>query len=129
MFSSSVARSFGSARLAVLVLDDAGAHPDHLRQRPERHAVAVGEAAAAMPPDVRGQAVDVLLELPRQARLPDPADADHRHEVWPALVRRGVVELLRQPQLRLTAGEWWLDLARAHRPADEADDRGRLATG
>ena len=116
-------------RRGLLVLDDAGAHPDHLGQRPERHAVAVREAPAAMPPDVRSEAVDVLLELPRQARLPDPADADHRYEVGPTLVGRGVVELLRESQLRLAAGEGWLDLARPYGPADEPNDPYRPATG
>ena len=56
---------------------------DHLRERPERDAVAVGEAAAAVPPDVSGKAVDVLLELPRQAGLADPGDADDRDDLRP----------------------------------------------
>ena len=55
------------ARRGVLVLDDAGAPADHLGERPERDAVAVGEAPAAVPPDVVGEAVDVLLELPARA--------------------------------------------------------------
>ena len=107
---------------ALLVLDDAGAHPDHLGQRPERDAVAVGEASASMPPDVGGQAVDVLLELPGQPRLADASDADHGHQVRSTLIGRGVIELLRQPKLGITAGEWRLDLARPHRPADEPND-------
>ena len=35
----------------VLALDDARAHPHHLGERPEGDALAVGEAAAAVPPD------------------------------------------------------------------------------
>ena len=58
------------------------AHPHHLGEGPVGDAVAVGEAAPAMPPDVIcGEAVDVLVELPCQARLPDPGDADHRTSV------------------------------------------------
>ena len=68
-------------RARLLVLDDAAAHPHHLRQRPVRDALAVGEAAAAMPEDVVGEPVDVLLELPRETRLADPRDARDRDEL------------------------------------------------
>ena len=44
---------------------------DHLAQRPEGDALAVGGRAAAVPVDVLDHAVDVLLELPRQAALAD----------------------------------------------------------
>ena len=59
----------------LLVLDDPAAHPHHLGKRPVGHALAVGEAAATMPEDVRGEPVDVLLELPREPRLADAGDA------------------------------------------------------
>ena len=65
-WASSMACSFASRRARVLVLEDLRAPAHHLGQRPEGDALAVGEAAAAMPPDVRGDAVDVLLELPRR---------------------------------------------------------------
>ena len=55
----------------LFVLGDARAHAHHLGERPERDAVAVGEAAATVPADVVGEAVDVLLELPREPRLAD----------------------------------------------------------
>ena len=66
---------------------DPGAHPDHLGERPVGDALAVGEAAAAVPPDVVGEPVDVLLELPGEARLADPGDADDGDELGLALVR------------------------------------------
>ena len=71
----------------VVGLGDPGAHPDHLAERPERDAVAVGRAAAVVPPDRLGQSVDVLLQLPRQPRLPDAADARHRDDSRPCLSR------------------------------------------
>jgi hypothetical protein len=64
-----------------------------------------------MPPDVPDEAVDVLLELPGEARLADAGDPRHRHELRPLLVRRAVEELLQQPQLAAPA------------------DKGRLQTG
>ena len=44
---------------------------DHLAERPERDALAVGRRAAAVPVDVLDDAVDVLLELPGEAALAD----------------------------------------------------------
>ena len=83
----------------VLVLGDPRPPAHHLGQRPVRDAVAVGEAAAAVPPDVRREAVDVLLELPGEPRLADPGDADDRDERRALLVGGGVEEILDQAQL------------------------------
>ena len=79
--------SFASAELGRLLLEDPRPHPHHLGERPVRDALAVGEAAAAVPPDVVGEPVDVLLELPGEARLADPGDADDRDELRLALLR------------------------------------------
>ncbi len=65
-------------RRGRLVLGDAGAHAHHLGQRPERDALAVGEAAAAVPQHLVGEAVGVLLELPGQPRLADAGDPGDR---------------------------------------------------
>jgi hypothetical protein len=51
----------------LLVLDDPAAHPDHLREGPVRHAFSVRETPAAMPERLGEEAVDVFLELPREA--------------------------------------------------------------
>ncbi len=59
-------RELPFGRLDRVVLGDLGAHAHHLGQRPECDPVAVGEAAAAMPEHLAGQAVGVLLELPRE---------------------------------------------------------------
>ena len=73
---SSVASSFSSAAVGiVVVLGDAGAHAHHVGERPVGDALAVGEAAAAVPVDVVDEPVEVLVELPRQPRLADPGDA------------------------------------------------------
>ena len=57
----------GAGRRLVVGLQQARAAADHLAQRPERDALAVGRAAALVPPDRLDQAVDVLEELPGQA--------------------------------------------------------------
>ena len=82
------ARRASRAPIRLLVLDDAGAHAHHLRQRPERDALAVGEAAAAVPPDVFGETVDVLVELPAEPRLADAGDAHDGDEMRAAARRR-----------------------------------------
>jgi hypothetical protein len=40
-----------------------------------------------VPPDLLDEAVDVLLELPREPGLADPGDADDRGEVRTPLLR------------------------------------------
>ena len=67
--------SFAAADLGEVVLRDAEPLAHHLGQRPERHALAVREAAAAVPAHDAGEAVDVLVELPAQPGLPDPGRA------------------------------------------------------
>ena len=70
----------------LLLLGDAAAHAHHVRERPVRHAFAVGEAATAVPVHGVGDAVEVLVELPRQPRLADAGDAGQRDEVCLPLV-------------------------------------------
>ena len=78
----------------VLVLGDEAAHAHHVRECPVGDALAVGEAAAAVPVDGLGDAVEVLVELPRQPRLADPGDSCHRHEMGAPLLRTRVEEVL-----------------------------------
>ena len=53
----------------ILLLDDPRARTDHFGQRPIGHALAVGETATLVPPAEVLDSVDVLEELPQQARL------------------------------------------------------------
>ena len=115
--SSIGARSLASARLGRLLLEDPGPHPHHLGERPVGDAVAVGEAAAPVPPEVVGEPVHVLLELPGEPRLADPGDPEDRDEVRLALLRAGVEELLDQPQLAVAADEGRLERRPILRPA------------
>ena len=111
----------GSARL--LVLDDSRAAANHLGKRPEGDAVAVGETAPRVPPDVAREPVDVLLELPREAGLSDAADADDRDEMRSTVLGRCVVELLDEPELAVAPDERRLEPRRTSRSADAGRPR------
>ena len=74
-------------RVGRLVLGDPATHAHHVGERPVRDPFAVGEAAAAVPPDLLDDAVEVLVELPSEPRLADAGDPGHRHEVCATLVR------------------------------------------
>ena len=50
----------------ILVLGDVAAHADHLCKGEVGHSLAVGETPPSVPELVFGEAVDVLLELPRE---------------------------------------------------------------
>ena len=93
------------AGLLAFVLGDAAAHPHHVGERPVRDAFAVGEAAAAVPPDRLRDPVEVLVELPADPRLADPGDAGDRDEVRLALVGGRVEEILDQAKLARAADE------------------------
>src|SRR5207245_1853818 len=108
-----------------LLLSDPGAHPHHLSQRPVGHALAVGEAAAAVPVDDLHESVDVLLELPGEARLADPGDADDGDEVRLFLLGARVEELLEQAQLAIATDEGWLERSGLERAAPRRGDAER----
>ena len=112
--------------VGVLAFRDLRAHANHLRKRPERDALAVGEAPSAVPPDVLGETVDVLEELPAQARLADAGDADDGHEVRPSLRRGGVEELLDEPELSVPSHERRLQTRRLERSTPPRRDPQRL---
>ena len=111
--------------LRILFLADAAAHPHHVRERPVGDALAVREAAPAVPPDQLDDAVEVLVELPGQARLADAADAGDRHEMGAAILRRRVEEVLDQLQLAVAADEGGLETRRLQLPAAPRDDPHR----
>ncbi len=112
-------------RLAVLVLDDVAAHPDHLGERPVRDAFPVRQAAAAVPVHVLGQAVDVFLELPGEPRLADPGDPRNRDKLRTPILGGGMEELLDETKLSLATHERRLEARRALRPASAGDDSER----
>jgi hypothetical protein len=100
----------GGAELAergrrLVVLCDPAPHADHVRQCPVRHALAVCETPTAMPVDDLLDPVEVLVELPRKARLADAGDARHRDELRAALVGGCVEELLDLAELAVAADE------------------------
>jgi hypothetical protein len=109
----------------VLAFGDVEAFARHLRQRPVRDAVAVREAAAAVPVRELGEAVQVLVEFPREARLADAGDAEDGDEVRAALLGGGVVELLDEPELAVAADERRLEALGAAAPADAGGDAQR----
>ena len=68
-----------------------------------------------MPPDVLGETVDVLEELPAQARLADAGDAHDGDKVRPSLRRGGVEELLDEAELSVSSHERRLETRRLER--------------
>ncbi len=110
----------GTGGRLVVALGQSGPPPDHLAERPERDALAVRGRPSAMPPDALDHAVEVLLELPREAALADPRLADERHEPCPPLAARRVELLLEEAQLVGPADERWLERVR---PAGAASFR------
>ncbi len=93
-------------RAGFLSLQDLGPAPDHLGQGPVRHALPVGEAPPAVPPEQLSEAVHVLVELPPEAGLADPGDAHDRDQMGVALLGGGMEELLDQSQLPVPSHEW-----------------------
>ncbi len=98
-------RDLRPGRLRVVRLEEAGARPDHLAERPERDPLAVGRRAAVVPPDAFDHAVDVLEELPRQPALADPGLAGDRDEPGALLAGGGVEEVLEEAQLLVATDE------------------------
>ena len=119
--------------LGALALGDVGTAADHLAQRPERHALAVGRGAALVPAHGLHEPVDVLLELPGQAALADAGLAGDRDEAGATLAGGGVEEVLEERQLLVASDERRLQPLRATRPAPTGDDAeglpGRLGSG
>ena len=95
----------GSSGRGVLSLHDVRPAPDHLRQRPVRDAVSIGQTSSPVPPVRIGQPVHVLVELPPKPGLADPCYPDNRHQVGIALVASGMEGVLQKPELPIPAYE------------------------
>ena len=88
--------------LGRVALVDAGERLHRLGQRPVRHALAVGEAAARAD---RGRRLEPRQELRDQARLAHARGAEHGHELARALLGRPVERVLEHPSLAHAADE------------------------
>ena len=106
----------------VVRVGQLGAAADHLADRPEGDALAVGGRAALVPPDPLGDAVEVLLELPGEAALAHAAAAEDRDVPDAPLAARGVEEVLEQPELHVAADERRLEALGPAPPAALGDD-------
>ena len=122
---SSPACELGAGLLDRRLFGDPEALADHFGQRPVGDPVAVGEAAAGVPEDVLGQPVDVLVELPQQARLADSGGAIHGHQPRRAALERTVEELLQQPQIGVAADQRGLDATLSLGSAEAGDHTRR----
>ena len=111
---------------AVVVLADAEAGADDLGQRPERGVLAEGGASAAVPVDVLGQPVDVLLQLPPQPRLADTGRTGDQHQARASLVLGRVQHVLQEAELDGSPDEGRLQAVRALGAADARDDLAGL---
>jgi hypothetical protein len=111
--------------LGVLVLRDPRTRPDHVGQRPVGDTLAVGQAAPALPEDLRGDPVDVLLELPRQAGLPHAGLPGHEHELRLALALRALGRVDDDGELASAPDEGRLQPDAAPRSAHAGHDAQR----
>ena len=113
------ASSLACGRRRRVVVEDPGVGLDGVGQGGVR-GLGIGEAAALAPVEDVGQAVEVLLELPGQARLADAGRADDGDQVRPALRDHPAHGLLEQGDLLVAPDERRLD---AQRRADAAAPR------
>ena len=84
---------------------------------------------ALVPVDIADQAVDVLLELPGEARLAGAGLSGDRHEAQTAIPLRGVQQVLEQPELLIAAHERRLEALGAADAAQLAHDAQRPPRG
>ena len=111
-------------RLVIVGLDQAGPTADHLAERPERDALAVGRRTALVPPDRLDDTVDVLQEFPGQAALADAGLPVIDTSRTRARGRR-VEEILEQPELGIATDERRLESVAPAEAASLGDDAQR----
>ena len=103
--SSTERASFVGHVLGRVLLEHAGLGLDDLAERPQRHAVAVGETASLTPGDELRIGVDDALQLVDEAALPEPGDADEGDELRRPLVQRAVERVAEDGELAVAADE------------------------
>ena len=89
----------------VVGLQQTASLAHHLAKCPKGDPVAVGRAAAVVPPGGLDQPLDVLAELRREARLPDSGRTHHADETRSTLAAGGVKELLELAELLVATNE------------------------
>src|SRR5439155_3924531 len=108
---------------------------DHLRKCPIADPLAVRRRAALVPQDSLDDPVQVLLELPAKAALPDPGLTHDGHEPRLPLACGGMELVLQEAQLFVASNERRLELECAPLTSSASDnghgapsaDRGFLA--
>ena len=88
-----------------MLLCDPGLSLDDLGERPQRHAVAVRQAASLAPRYELRIGVDDPVELVHETALPDPWNADERHELRRALVPRAIEGVADDAKLTVTSDQ------------------------
>ena len=118
-------RDLRASRRLVVGLEQAGTPPDHLAERPEADALAVGRAPPDMPVGRVDHAVDVLRELPAETGLADAGGADDRDESGAPFAARRMEQVLEQAQLIVAADERCLKRLRPVASTELRDDPER----
>ena len=108
----------GRGGLRQVVLRDAEPLAHDLGQGPERRALAVRQAAAAVPADDAGEPVGVVAELPAEPGLAHPGRSGHEDQPGDPTVDRGVEQLADRAHLGVPPGERRLQAVDALRTAD-----------
>ena len=99
-------------RLGLLdgsILRDPQPMPDHLRERPVRDAVAVGQTTTRVPQEPVREVRQVIEELPAQPGLAHAGGARDRDELSRGTAHCGVAQLLDQAQLGIATDELRLE--------------------
>ena len=109
----------------VVGLGQAGARADHLAERPERDALAVGGRSPGVPENRLDDAVEVLRQLPDEPALARSGHADDGHDPRPSLATGCVEQVLEQAELAVAAEERRLELVAPSAAAALGDDADR----
>ena len=110
--AATASRSLCLGPLGIVGLEHARLRLHHLAERPQAHSFAVRQRAALPPQRQLRLMVDPLEELPDEAALADPGDADERDELGLALSARAVqradqrLELVRSRPTRDVPPSW-----------------------